>query len=327
MKKAQAMLKNYIEQIELGIRIALFIFSISFGMLVLLVGVKYASAADLKTDGTLAGDYIRLGDVFDGVKNADYVLGPAPQPGKDMILNASTLYKIASALDVDWKPSSATQQIILRREAVVIPQLVVSKEIENKIAESGVDEKFNLTYTNNIQDIVLPMGEDQTLEITAFNFDPQKDMFYATVTSPSAQNPIKKINVSGRIERLISIPVLANSLKAGDVIGARDIDYIQIPKNKIANGVVLQEQDLINMTPRRTISSGKPIIANDLTYPKMVGRGDNITLVFEAGAMVLTVKGKSLQDGAMGDVVRVTNLDSNKNLQGVVTADREVTIR
>jgi len=43
--------------------------------------------------------------------------------------------------------------------------------------------------------------------------------------------------------------------------------------------------------------------------------------------MTLTAKGKALQDGALGDMVRVANTDSNKSLQGVVTAHREVTIR
>jgi flagella basal body P-ring formation protein FlgA len=135
------------------------------------------------------------------------------------------------------------------------------------------------------------------------------------------------VSVSGRIERLLSVPVLKNSLKNGDIIGANDLDYIEIPKNKLSNGAIVNESDLVNMTPRRSISSGKPILLNDLEHPKMVDRGDAITLVFESGAMTLTAKGKSLQAGAHGDTVRVTNLDSNKNLQGVVTADREVTIR
>ena len=327
MQKVQAIFKDYAGQIELGIRIALFIASLTFGMFVLLVGVKQVAAADLKPDTVLTDDYIRLGDIFSGVQNADYVLGPAPQPGKDMILNDGTLYKIASALDVDWKPTSSTDQIILRRDAVVIPEATISNAVETKIKDQGVDENFTMIFTNQIHDLSLPAGTDETIEITAFRFDPHNDVFNAVVVAPSSENPIKRISLSGRIERLVSIPVLKNSLKSGDIIGANDIDFIEMPNNKINNGMILKEQDLINMTPRRTISAGKPVIVNDLDYPKMVGRGDDITLIFEQGPMVLTVKGKSLQDGAMGDSVRVTNLDSNKNLSGTVTADREVTIR
>jgi len=126
---------------------------------------------------------------------------------------------------------------------------------------------------------------------------------------------------------LVAVPVLKNTLKNGDIIGAMDIDWIDLPQTKIPNGAILNEKDIVNMTPRRTAASGKPVNANDLEHPKMVDRGDAVTLIFENGPMVLTAKGKALQAGAMGDTVRVSNSDSNKNLQGVVTAHREITIR
>ena len=147
------------------------------------------------------------------------------------------------------------------------------------------------------------------------------------IVAPSAENPLKRITVSGRIERQIAVPVLRNSLKNGDIIGASDIDWIDLPQDKITNATVTAEKDLIDMTPKRTVSAGKPVLLNDLVPPQMVTRGDAVTLIVEVGAMVLTAKGKALQGGAIGDTVRVANSDSNKNLQGTVTAHREITIR
>lgn len=327
MKGYDDMVKDFAEKFGLAIRIAMLIVSVSFGMVVILAGATAARAAALKSESVISGDYIRLGDIFEGVKNADYVLGPAPQPGKDMILNARTLYKIASALDVDWQPGSSAEQLILRREAVVIPQAEIASFLSPKIKEAGVDNNFTIDYTTAIQDIILPIDTERTMEVSSFSFDPQKDTFNAVIVAPSADNPVRRMNLSGRIERTVSVPVLKNSLKNGEIIGSLDIDYIEIPQNRIMNGTVLEEKDIINMTPRRVMASGKPILINDLESPKMVDRGDMITLVFANGPMMLTVKGKSLQAGALGDTIRVSNLDSNRNLQGVVTAHREVTIR
>lgn len=327
MKELKSALKNFGEEFDLAIRIAMLIFSISFGMVVLLVGVRSANAATLRTESIVTGDYIRLGDIFDGVKNAEYVLGPAPQPGKDMILNARTLYKIASALQVDWQPNSSSDQLVLRREAVVIPQADVTDALQTKIKSSGVDTNFNVNYTTAMKDLVLPAGSPSTLEIAAFNFDPQSDSFNAVIVAPSAADPKTRLNVSGRIERLVKVPVLKNTLKNGDIIGALDIDYLEIAQPKLSSATVLDEKDLINMTPRRIAAGNKPILFNDLEKPTMVDRGDAITLIFDNGPMTLTVKGKALQGGALGDMVRVSNTDSNKSLQGEVTASREVTIR
>lgn len=321
------MRKDFAEKLGLAVRVALFVFSISFGMVVLLAGAKSALAASLRSEGIITGEYIRLGDIFDGVKNSEYVLGPAPQPGKDMILNARTLYKIASALNVSWTPSTTAEQIILRREATIIPQAAITDFLTNGLKKHGVDSSFSIEYLNGPSDIVLSAASNATMDITALTLDPQTDQFKATIAAPSAKNPEKNINVSGRIERLIPVPVLANGLKNGDIISTRDIDWIELPKNRIANGTILNENDIVNMTPRRNLFSGKPIIQNELERPKLVSRGGPVTLIFANGPMVLTTKGKSLQDGAVGDVVRVSNNDSSKNLQGTVTGDREVTIR
>ena len=321
------MTRELVKSFDIAARIAVLIFAVALFSVFIVATAKQAFAAELKSEGIISDDYIRLGDIFEGTKNAEYVLGPAPAPGKEMILNAKTLYKIASALDVDWKPNSAAEQIILRRDAAIIPESEITTALEQKLKESGVDDKFSIAYINTPADIALPAGSDETLEITSFNFDPQADRFTAVIVAPSADNPLKKATVTGRIERLLAVPVLRNSLKAGDIIGAMDLDWIDLPENKIPNGTAMSEKDLIDMTPKRMAAAGKPIFLNDLVPPQMVDRGDAVTLIFEAGKMTLTAKGKALQAGAMGDTVRVANTDSNKNLQGVVTAHREITIR
>lgn len=319
--------REVFDNVKLGAKLALFIMFLFTSGVAFVAISKAAFAATLKSDGVIAGDYIKLGDVFDGVKNADYVLGPAPAPGKDMILNARTLYKIASALDVEWSPATSSEQLILRREASVISQEEITRTLEASLKEEGIKEKFSITYMNAPTDIVLPFNTEQTVEVTAFTFDPQRDSFNAVIVAPSAENPLKRMNVAGRIERMVAVPVLKNTLKNGDIISALDIDWMDLPHTKVASGTVLEESDLVNMTPRRISSAGKPININELEQPKMVDRGDDITLVFANGPMVLSVKGRSLQAGAMGDTVRVSNTDSNKNLTGIVTAHREVTIR
>jgi flagella basal body P-ring formation protein FlgA len=325
--KAIATKREWIETIKLSVKLSLLITFLFTGSVALVGGTRAALAASLKSSGIITGDYIKLGDVFDGVKNAEYILGPAPAPGQDMILNARTLYKIASALDVQWSPSTASEQLVLRREASIIPQTEITVKLEDALRENGVKEKFSITYLSGPSDMVLPAGTPSTMDITAFNFDPTRDSFNAIVVAPSADNPLKRVSVSGRIERLTAVPVLKNTLKNGDIISALDIDWIDLPQNRIANGTLMNERDLINMTPRRVASAGKPVNSNELEHPKMVGRGEDVTLVFANGGMMLSVKGKAMQDGAMGDSIRVSNTGSNKNLTGIVTAHREVTIR
>ncbi|MFA5592489.1 MAG: flagellar basal body P-ring formation chaperone FlgA [Micavibrio sp.] len=320
------MIRDFTEQLELAARIALFLAAISAGVVILLAGTKAAMAASLRPETIISGDYIKLGDIFQDVKNADYILGPAPQPGQEMILNARTLYRIATSMNVRWAPATSAEQIVLRREATYVPESEINAAIESRLRDNGLDSKFTVNYMNAPETIILPAGSDASVEITAFNYDPQNDSFNAVLVAPSADKPLRRITASGRIERLVSVPVLKNTLRAGDIIGAMDIDYIDMPQSRVSNGMVTDAEGLVNMTPRRPIQAGKPVALNELERPKMVDRGDMITLIFAEGPMRLTVQGKSMQAGALGDIVRVSNLSSNKNLQGTVTGDREVTI-
>ena len=152
-------------------------------------------------------------------------------------------------------------------------------------------------------------------------------MFQATLVAPSTDNPVKRQTVSGKIERLIRIPVLRSTLRNGDIIGDNDLNWISVPERNIQHDVLLKREDLTGMTPRRMASAGKPLLAGEVERPKIVKRGDMITITFTDGPLVLTTKGKALQTGARGDMIRIANLNSSKSLQGFVTGKKEVTVR
>jgi flagella basal body P-ring formation protein FlgA len=316
-------------RIMITVRIVLFIIALFFGAITLIVGAQSARAASAKNISIVRGDMLTLGDVFEGVeKNADYVLGPAPQPGKDMVLDARTLYRIATALKLDWKPVSSADQVVIRRAATVISKTDVETALRAALSsQPGINGKFSMSLNGTVDNIVLPEGSAQTIEIAAVNFDPSHDMFEAALVAPSAKQPLKRVNISGHIERIATIPVLRNALRNGDVINANDLDWIDIPTRSIQNTMLLDEKDVVGMTPRHVALAGKPLSANDLEQPKLVERGDTVMITFAEGPLILSTKGTALQSGAKGDIIRVNNINSNKTLDAHVTGSREVYVR
>ena len=89
---------------------------------------------------------------------------------------------------------------------------------------------------------------------------------------------------------------------------------------------MITEESLYGMTPRRMVMTGKPIRDMELENPQIVSRGAPVTLVYKDGAMTLSARGKSMQGGARGDLVRVINMNSNRSLEGIVTAENEITV-
>ena len=55
-------------------------------------------------------------------------------------------------------------------------------------------------------------------------------------------------------------------------------------------------------------------------------RDQNVTLIYEAPGIYLTMRGKALEGGTEGDVVNVMNLQSKRTLSGTVTGRGQVSI-
>lgn len=303
------------------------ILTVTFGAYAASQLVGQAAAANLKNLAVIEGSVIRAGDVFEGLeRNGERILGAAPQPGKDMVLNSRTLLRIAVALDIPWRPNGG-EQIVIRRAATLIPADMMSNALHNAAANEGLDGRFELIPTAPLQGLVLPQQEAATLEVTSFRIDSARDVFTAEIVAPSLDNPLRRQSVSGKIRRLVSVPVLNTNLQNGMMISNTDIDWIDLPAERVQHDMALNAESLVGMTPRRILMSGKPVLMNDLIPPLLVKRGETVRITFTEGPITLTSEGKALQSGAKGDIIRVVSNASNRTIDAHVTSDRSVTVK
>lgn len=321
-------MNRIIDQFDTGFRLVILAMSLSLVILFLLAGARSAFAATVKPVSTIEGALLTAGDVFAGITadKASFVLGPAPLPGKDMVLDSRTLYRIASALNLPWRPQTMTEQAVIRRAATIVDSKTIRSAVSDKLHKEGIAGRFNITFTGQTPQIVLPHDQPAQMEITKLKIDHQNDRFEATIAAPSAEHPITEISLSGTIERLVSVPVLKNTIRNGTIIGASDIAWIELPERDVQYDILTKEDALLGMTARRAAAAGKPLRANELQPPMLVSRGDKVTIVLKNNDMTLTAHGKALQSGAKGDIIRVVNASSNRSLEAVISGDRTVYI-
>jgi flagella basal body P-ring formation protein FlgA len=266
--------------------------------------------------------------IFEGIEGekADRVLGPAPSPGKDMTLNARTLMRVAIALDLPWRPTSSAEYITLQRSATIIRADDVRRDLVEALADMGVDGNFDVTTDQPLHDIILPASEPGQIEIGNLNFDSSKNQFQAVIYAPSRSNAQKRMKVSGGLDKLVKVPVLRETLYAGTIIGQRDITFKDMRERTVSSSTIRDANALIGMTPRNTITHGNLISRTDVEQPEIVSRGALVTMIVEHGGMQLSAQGKALENGAAGDIIRVSNSTSSKTIQGRVTGKNEITV-
>ena len=72
--------------------------------------------------------------------------------------------------------------------------------------------------------------------------------------------------------------------------------------------------------------AGRPVLAASVREPRAVRRGDQVLIAFSGDGIDLTAPGRALQDGILGDQVRVVNLASNRTITAAVAGSGRVTV-
>lgn len=189
---------------------------------------------------------------------------------------------------------------MLRRHHLVQLHVFVQSPCKGRIFNNYDIVLFG-NFPNAQRDFIHPLGH-QNRRIHFIGIDPRRDIFEAALVAPSKETPVKRLSLMGQVERMVAVPILKSTLRNGDIIGKHDLNWIEMPARQIQHDTLLKEKNLVGMTPQRISFAGKPLLASDLESPKLVERGDIITITFKDGPLFLSTKGKALQSGAKGEI-------------------------
>ncbi len=151
--------------------------------------------------------------------------------------------------------------------------------------------------------------------------DPRTGSFRAQVSSQG-----RIVELSGRAEIEVEMPVPVRRIRPGEVIDAADLTTIRLPLERAGAGFIASADQLIGQSPRRQMPAGRLILVGSVGSPIVVLRNRPVTLVFEDGPLLLAARGRALQEGGVGDLVRVMNIASSTVVTGTVTGAETVSV-
>ena len=107
----------------------------------------------------------------------------------------------------------------------------------------------------------------------------------------------------------------------GEEIVASRVQEVEVTNPNLAGGYATSVSEVQGMVSKRTLLPGRTIQLSSLREPYAVTRGANVRLTFQLGTLVISAAGSPLVDAAVGDVIRVRNLDSGVLVNGTVMQD------
>ncbi|MGR6503075.1 flagellar basal body P-ring formation chaperone FlgA [Shewanella sp. Koi 1] len=133
-----------------------------------------------------------------------------------------------------------------------------------------------------------------------------------------------QIFMSVRVDILFPVVVASETLAPGELISPTQIEIRYIDQNSLRGMQFSDTSQLSGVRVKRRVAKNFPIFANNLCF---VCKNDSVSIYVRSSNFVLKTVGEALQDGNIGDQIRVKNSSSNKELDAIVTAIGEVEVR
>jgi flagella basal body P-ring formation protein FlgA len=285
-----------------------------------------APAASLRPFREVPGGVVHLSDLFDRLEaTPDRDLGPAPAPGARIVVEAPQLAAIARDFGVAWRPRSGAERAVLERSGVVLAEEVVRARLRAALIRAGAPDDADIDLGGFVPPM-LPRGTVAQADIAQVTYDTATCRFRAVLSVSAADMAPVHLELAGSVIAVAQAAVLTRRVHPGVVLAGDDVRIARVHTALLRGNAPVAEAAVIGMALRRDVPVGQPLTVADVVRPVLVARNAAVRMNLNAAGIALSAQGVALEDGALGDRVRVQNPSSRATVLAEVTGDAEVRV-
>ncbi len=290
-----------------------------------------AATPRLKSSVTVMRDTVRIGDLVDNAGDvSDIPIFRAPDLGGTGTVSAADVLEAIRAHDLIVVDTAGVSDIEVTRAS----REIARRDIEQRIAKAFAGQyglgdvgKLSMTFEHEPNTLFVEPQATGELRVTRATYDPRTSRFDILFSLPGSTVARQAgLRYSGFIVETVMTPVLTRPVSRAENIKVSDIIVEKRPKSEITGDTVLNVDEVIGFNARQPLRAGQPLRRADLVKPEMVKRDEFVTIAYEVPGIMLTIRGKAIEAGAQGDMITVLNIQTKRNVQGIVTGPGRVTM-
>lgn len=120
------------------------------------------------------------------------------------------------------------------------------------------------------------------------------------------------------IKVIRDVVVLARPTSRGTVLSREDVRLEPMDITALNSGYYSDPEQVVDRVLVHSLAVGRPLDDRSLRAKTVVRRGQQVTLLAQAGSIEVRMAGTALADGAQGERIRVRNSRSNQIVEGIV---------
>lgn len=122
------------------------------------------------------------------------------------------------------------------------------------------------------------------------------------------------------ISRMEEIVVASRPMTRGTIITAEDIRIETRDVAKLHRGFIATPEEAVGKRVKRRIQANGVVTPDRITVQHAVKKGNLVTILARIGSLEVRVKGKALDNGVIGERIKVKNSSSERELEATVVA-------
>jgi flagella basal body P-ring formation protein FlgA len=119
------------------------------------------------------------------------------------------------------------------------------------------------------------------------------------------------------------VVIISSAVSPGTLLTTDNLNVISMNKKRLRSSTFDDIEDVVGARIKRRVSAGRPVDPKNLCY---VCKGDRVTISAGTTNMIVKTTGIALEDGRMGETIKVKNRRSNKKIYARVSSTGQVEI-
>jgi flagellar basal body P-ring formation protein FlgA len=279
----------------------------------------------LKPAATITGEFVRIGDLVENAGALAHIaIFRAPELGESGRVSVDRVFEAVLPHELFKIDTRGLTDIVVTRASTTISP----KDIETRVAQALAGRQrstdaSNLTLTFDAEPRAIHLEPGAEMRLMRMAFDPRTGRFDVTFERPGTRVPLR---YTGTYAETFEATVLTRPLAAGEIVRTNDIAIVRRPRTEFAANIIGGSEQVVGLAARRAMRPGEMLRQNDLTKPEVIARNDNVTITYQVPGITLTMRGKALEGGSIGDNINVLNVLSKRSMQGTIAGPGHVII-
>ena len=245
-------------------------------------------------------------------------LGSAPQPAMTRTLYRQQLQFLLRDHKALLRELALPNEITVQRAHRVLTKQEVIQAIQQATGQQAADFDEGLDLQDlHFSTLVYVTRADPGLKVIRIQSDPlRNETRFQLWTSKEPGTLPFEVSVPGAVK----LPVLVSRhpLAPGEIVSANDFEVVMKPEAGIISGKRSGAAELAGLETRAPLRAGQPVTRTEFGMPVLVKPGVLASLIFQGGDFSIKIVVTPLEQGVLGQEIRVRNRETRAVLEATV---------